>query len=151
MVRIACAVTLVFVVAGVADRVQGRQSPPRFEVASINKGKPPEDPILVSGGARRGNSWLAQSATLAMLIRAAYAPQFQMPGTIVGGPDWIDTDRFDIVARIDPSVSTETIREMAQALLAERFDLAVHRESRELPAYALVPAPLPRAAAAPHA
>src|SRR5687767_11624134 len=137
MGRIACAVALMVVVVDWAW-LHARQASPSFELASVNKGEPPANPILVVPGIRRGNSWVANDATLRMLIRAAYAPQFQTQGTIIGGPTWLDTDRFDITARIDPSVSADTVRLMAQALLADRFSLVVRRESRDLPVYALV-------------
>jgi uncharacterized protein (TIGR03435 family) len=137
MGRIACAVALMVVVVDWAW-LHARQASPSFELASVKKGEPPADPILVVPGIRRGNSWVANDATLRMLIRAAYAPQFQTQGTIIGGPTWLDTDRFDITARIDPSVSADTVRLMAQALLADRFSLVLRRESRDLPVYALV-------------
>ena len=138
MARIACLVALTLLIVDFAARLQAQQTPPRFEIASVKKVPPPTDPILVSPGGRRGDRWRATNATLRMLIRAAYAPQFQQEGTIVGGPAWLDTDRFDINASADPSISIESMRLMAQALLTERFQMAVRRESRELPAYVLV-------------
>ena len=138
MTRFASAVVLVVVVDWAAAWLHARQVSPSFEVASVSKGEPPADPILVAPGVRRGNSWVANDATLRMLIRAAYAPQYQTHGTIIGGPAWLDTDRFDITARVDPSAGPEAVRLMAQGLLAERFKLVVRRESRELPVYALV-------------
>ncbi len=55
-----------------------------------------------------------------------------------GGPAWLDSDRFDIVAKADATTSVEGIKSMLQALLAERFHLACHREDRPMRTYALV-------------
>lgn len=70
------------------------------------------------------------------LIRQAYGPlqDFQL----VGGPDWIDADRFDIEARLESPPSQPMMQAMLRQLLAERFGLRVHMESRELPIYELM-------------
>lgn len=70
------------------------------------------------------------------LIRQAYGPlqDFQL----VGGPDWIDADRFDIEARLESPPSQPMMQAMLRQLLAERFGLRVHTESRELPIYELM-------------
>ena len=52
-------------------------------------------------------------------------------------PDWGNSARFDVSARKDPTPSPEQRRECLQALLAERFKLSVHTETRQLPIYAL--------------
>jgi uncharacterized protein (TIGR03435 family) len=56
---------------------------------------------------------------------------------IVGGPKWVDHDRFSIVAKAPPNVSGEMMRPMIQSMLAERFQLAIHREEKLQPAYVL--------------
>jgi uncharacterized protein (TIGR03435 family) len=56
----------------------------------------------------------------------------------ITGPDWIETERFDIVAKFAPHSGADQLPLMLQALLADRFNLALHRETRELPMYALV-------------
>lgn len=57
---------------------------------------------------------------------------------IVGGPAWIDSDKFDIVAKAESNADKQQVRLMLQPLLGERFKLAVRRETRELPVYELV-------------
>jgi uncharacterized protein (TIGR03435 family) len=110
-----------------------------FEIASVKKSAPPgSGPTMIRVGARQGERWLADNATLRALIRSAYAPRYQMEGQIVGGPGWLDTDRFDIVGTMRASTSADEMRAMVQALLADRFKLVVHTETRELPVYALV-------------
>ena len=54
------------------------------------------------------------------------------------GPDALSTDRYDVVAKVPPNASKEQRMLMLQALLAERFKLVVHHETKELPIYTLV-------------
>jgi uncharacterized protein (TIGR03435 family) len=56
----------------------------------------------------------------------------------ISGPDWLETLRFDITAKVPEGASKEQILSMMQNLLATRFKMAVHRESKELPIYALL-------------
>jgi uncharacterized protein (TIGR03435 family) len=75
--------------------------------------------------------------TLRALVRAAYGDEgISMMTQVVGGPSWMDSDRFDIVATA-PSGSTINMK-MLQALLVERFGLASHRETREMPVFDMV-------------
>jgi uncharacterized protein (TIGR03435 family) len=79
------------------------------------------------------------NASLLACIQAAYG----IPGEgrpdyrIVGGPDWLTTERFDIDAKSDGPASREQMMQMLQTLLADRFKLKAHHETRELRAYAL--------------
>jgi uncharacterized protein (TIGR03435 family) len=54
------------------------------------------------------------------------------------GPGWLDTERFDITATMPPDTTKEQFRTMLQNLLAERFKLTIHRDTKELPVYSLV-------------
>jgi uncharacterized protein (TIGR03435 family) len=56
----------------------------------------------------------------------------------IAGPAWLDTERFDITATMPAETTKEQFRTMLQNLLAERFKLTIHRESKELPMYSLV-------------
>jgi bla regulator protein BlaR1 len=76
----------------------------------------------------------AANVEAGILIRFAYdLPEFQLSG----GPAWLSTDRFDIVASADGNPSIDEKRMMLRNLLAERFTLRTHTETRELPIYAL--------------
>jgi uncharacterized protein (TIGR03435 family) len=75
------------------------------------------------------------NANLRMLVRFAYNID---DAQIVGGPPWMNSDRYDIVAKGEGNATTDQLREMLQTLLADRFDLKVHRETKELPVYALL-------------
>jgi uncharacterized protein (TIGR03435 family) len=115
-------------------------SPPRpaFEVASIKKSPPPDSGgTFIIAGARQGDRWRTSNATLLRIIRSAYAPRYQMDGQIIGGPGWIDTDRFDVVATMNAAATGDEMRAMVVALLADRFAFASHTETRELSVFAL--------------
>src|SRR3984957_3565272 len=70
-----------------------------------------------------------------LLIQQAYGVRdFQ----IVGGPQWLGSERYDITAKPEGAASPEQVKVMIQGLLADRFKLQFHRETKELPTYALV-------------
>jgi uncharacterized protein (TIGR03435 family) len=69
-----------------------------------------------------------------MLLRAFPIQEAQL----VGGPGWLDTDRFDVVAKAGKATSDDDLRVMLQNLLIERFSIKLHVETRSLPIYALV-------------
>src|SRR5688500_6426913 len=79
---------------------------------------------------------LFQNAPLHILIEEAFRVRRYQ---IVGMPDWTEMERFDIEAAYDPA-SARLVPMMLQRLLADRFGLRVHRETRHLPIYALVKA-----------
>jgi uncharacterized protein (TIGR03435 family) len=84
----------------------------------------------------------ATNVTVKDLLRAAYGIEgFQLSDQIVGGPDWIETDRFDVAGRVDLNggpVPPSRLLEMLKTLLAQRFNASVRPEVRERPVYALV-------------
>jgi uncharacterized protein (TIGR03435 family) len=112
---------------------------PSFEVTSVKPTSAGPVSVGVWGGAGLsfipGGGFSATNVTLGSVIRLAYGLRdFQT----VGGPEWLDTDRFDIQARgPQGAVESEAPRRL-QSLLADRFALKVHRETRDGPMYALV-------------
>jgi uncharacterized protein (TIGR03435 family) len=81
-----------------------------------------------------GGRLTSQNAPLLMLIQNAYSVQaFQ----VVGGPEWVNTTGYDIEAKPEANTDRARMWLMLQTLLADRFKLALHRETRELPLYAL--------------
>jgi uncharacterized protein (TIGR03435 family) len=105
---------------------------PTFEVASVKPNSSGE--FGASFGGRPGQVTVRNSS-LRNIVRNTYGVQdFQ----IVGGPDWFDKDRFDITARAATEAPQGQMILMMQSLLAERFKLVVHMETRQLPMYALV-------------
>jgi uncharacterized protein (TIGR03435 family) len=104
-----------------------------FEVASVRPNNSGSTNSRLS--AQPGGRVTATNVTVRMLLRASYRLQ---PYQMVGGPAWLDSDRFDIVAKAEGDPDEEQLQLMLQSLLAERFGFAAHRETRELPVYALV-------------
>lgn len=141
------------VAIGILNTAQIRaplSAPLTFEVATIEPGREENRRMVqfVPGGGLR-----VSGATLKFLLALAYdIREFQ----ISGGPPWINSDRFDIAAKSehggsesapdDPQRMTdaqmkpslELVRQKLQALLADRFQLTLHHETKEEPTYALV-------------
>ena len=80
---------------------------------------------------------LTASAPLRVLMEAAYHVQDFL---IVGGPEWVKWDGYAVDAKASGNPGHAQMMLMLQSLLEGRFQLGVHRESREVPVYALVPA-----------
>ena len=111
------------------------QTPPRFEVASVKPRTPdPSMPPLVLPSV--GGRFLATNTPLRVLLSIAHGMQdFQ----IIGGPSWIDSSTFDITATI-PNGTPSTIPSivpMLQTLLADRFRLRTHTETKDGSIYVL--------------
>ena len=123
---------LVLFVAGV---VHGQPAAgPRFEVASI-KLTSPEQMKGPSGCATGHGRVNCSNVTLKRCIMGAYRIG---PNQISGGPDWLDSDHYEIVAKAEqPANDDGQLMDMLQTLLAGRFKLAIHHETRMLPAYVL--------------
>jgi bla regulator protein blaR1 len=107
----------------------------RFEVASIKRNNGDAQKAFVLQGYRPGGSFGGLNVTLGSVIRLAYGLQdFQM----AGAPKWVDTDRFDVEARGPQGATQSEVPRRLQSLLAERFALKAHMETRDHPIYALV-------------
>src|SRR5579883_2976385 len=106
----------------------------KFAVASIKLAAP--GPHFMFGVRHMpGGGFSANNVTLKRLIATAYDLRiFQLSG----GPGWIETERYNIEAKPDSPVGPNEWKEMLQNLLADRFHLAFHRETKELPVYTLV-------------
>jgi uncharacterized protein (TIGR03435 family) len=105
---------------------------PAFEVASI---KPSQDPPGSAVGILESKGRLsAKNVTLRRCVRGAYdVPEPQ----IIGGPKWVDQDRYSIEARATVPAGNHDLMLMLQTLLADRFKLVLHREQRVIPGYRL--------------
>ena len=116
-----------------------------YEVASIKPNKSGDNRIRLMV---TPDSLSATGATPQMLIVSAYG--IQDDHQISGAPDWLQSERYDIEAKMDSAIADELRKidsddqrraarqHMLQALLADRFKLTIHRESKELPIYTLV-------------
>jgi uncharacterized protein (TIGR03435 family) len=122
-----------------------RASDPAFGAASIKPSKATDfrrEEIKFLPGGRI----VATNYPLQVLIAGAYHLPYQSP-RLVGGPDWVRSDRYDLEASPDSEslpaglsaeVQRARMRLMLQRLLADRFQLTMRRETRELPVYAMV-------------
>jgi uncharacterized protein (TIGR03435 family) len=117
--------------------VHGQDTPLRltFDVASIKltKVKLDENKSLIRP-LSAGEGYSARNAPVRLLISAMYNVPM---GQITGGPDWLDTDGYDVEAKADHSYRSDDLRGMFQNLLADRFQLKFHKEMREGPVYVL--------------
>jgi uncharacterized protein (TIGR03435 family) len=104
-----------------------------FDVAAIKR----SDPSHV--GAQTyfapGGKFVALTAPLKSLVCFAYRLREHQ---VAGGPAWFESEPFDVTAKADEHASYDQLRTMVQSLLADRFQLKFHRETKEQPIYALV-------------
>jgi uncharacterized protein (TIGR03435 family) len=127
--------------------------PSAFAVASVRRNVSgigtcdPEHLYLTADGFRMTNCPLIAALFMAYVPADGAAMGFSTDGRVIGAPDWMRSDRYDIDARIDkadmaawqdPTAQKELLRAMMQSLLAERCKLSVHREMRAKPVYELV-------------
>ena len=126
---VVCGALAVIAAISLSGQTQPR---PKFEVASV---KPSSEQRFMAVRPLRGGR-LAATATVRMHIINAFG---LAPYQVVGGPAWIDSDRYAIDAKAEKSdASRADLMLMLQSLLEDRFQLRSHRETRDLPAYALV-------------
>lgn len=123
-----------------AGSLLSQTTKPSFDVASIKPNISGRD-----GGSAQAtpNGFSATNLTLSSLLNYAFRPPAGpfFNQQIIGGPDWMRTDHFDIQAKAGgkpSSLSREQIQLMMQSLLEDRFRLKTHREVRDLPVYDLV-------------
>ena len=133
------AMTVLLFFSLTAGAAQGDGSAAAFDVASVKPNKSGEPSVRFR--LQPGGRLTAQNAPVQSLITFAYAVQ---PFQLDGGPGWVRSDRFDITAKTDPEVpptppgTVGPIQLMMRSLLADRFKLKVHRETKDMPTYALV-------------
>lgn len=150
--RLALAVAAVAAVAGpVAGGSLATQSPAvvpsalAFGSASIKSADPRRGPnppelameagFLKGGIARNQDGRFSAESPVHVLIQAAYdVSSFQ----VAGGPSWVGLDRYEIHATAAGNTTPDQMRGMLQSLLADRFKLALRRETRTMPVYELV-------------
>lgn len=108
---------------------------PAFEVATIKPSNPdsPGKGININ----RARQFTTRNTTLSDLVTFAYGLH---PKQLVGAPDWVRKDKFDILAKPDADgmPNDKQIKTMMQKMLADRFQLAFHREKQDLSVYAIV-------------
>jgi len=141
------AAALLTAILAAASIIHAQTPAPHLEVATVR----PSDPAKEHLGLywRQPNGFKCEGMTLRGLISNAYAVTgSSVKGLIVGGPAWMASQAFDVQVKVDLSTVArwsklsqnavdEERRSVLRELLAERFQLKLHRESREMAAYAL--------------
>ena len=132
---ICCLVVAAAVVC--AEQNKGALGDPEFDAASVKRSYWPTAVRSPRTTFVQGRV-LAVNVTLRDLIQTAF--KVSLPAIqIVGGPEWMDSSRFDVTATA-PSVDIEGLRARLRRLLADRFSLAARSETRSLPAFRLIKA-----------
>jgi uncharacterized protein (TIGR03435 family) len=108
--------------------------PRTFEVASVKRAPPQLGKSFNSGIKLDPGRLTCTNISLKKLIYESYGVKDYQ----VSGPDWLDTEIYDIAATLPPGATGDDVLLMIQTLLAERFKLTLHRDSRDMPVYALV-------------
>ena len=132
----AAALLLVLPVASATVRAIVQAVPsdlPAFDVASIKRNRSGE--FVGSFGFEVGGRLAVVNNAVQNLVRAAYGVQTYQ---ILGAPDWVTSERYDVSARAEGSPSRDQMALMLRRLLLERFKMVARQETREIPIYALV-------------
>jgi uncharacterized protein (TIGR03435 family) len=121
--------------AGVAFG-QGPETAPKFEIADVHAAAKTTNSwnTFVRPPVARGGRYEIRNAAMVDLIRLAFGFDNDK---ILGGPNWLELDRFDITAKMPADTGAEAQKQMLQALLEDRLKLQTHKESRPLPTYVL--------------
>lgn len=133
------ALDMLLAAAFVASGVAAQSAEPRFEVASVKPAEPGRPQGVWTDGSP--GRIRIQRLTLKALIAGSY----EIRGFQVFGPGWIDSERYDIMAKLPDEAAKlgekerwSQVHSMERSLLADRFQLAAHRETRDLPVLTLV-------------
>src|SRR5262249_34228341 len=89
----------------------------------------------------RNGRYEIKNATMLDLVRTAYGFN---PDTILGGPNWLELDRFDVIAKVAEGADTDAQKAMLQSLLEDRFTLVARKETKPVPTWVLTAGKQPR-------
>jgi uncharacterized protein (TIGR03435 family) len=123
-------------IASFAAFSQASPARPEFEVASVKPSVEADTPMgNISRGLHIDGAMVSfNGMPLTWYIHYAYTVKEDQ----VSGPDWLKSERFDVVAKLPAGAAREQIPAMVQALLADRFKLTLHKDSKESSVYALI-------------
>lgn len=120
----------------------GLPDQPKFEIADIHNSPRSSSPnVFMRSGFYRGGRYEVRSATMVDLIGLAYGVDNDK---VFSGPNWLELDRFDVIAVAPANTRPDSVKMMLQNLLADRFKLAVHVDKKEMPTYALTAGKQPK-------
>jgi uncharacterized protein (TIGR03435 family) len=109
------------------------ETKPAFEIADVHA-SPPSRISVMRGPLLRNGRYEIRHATMVDLIRTAWSVDAIR---VVGGPNWLEDDTFDVIAKVPAGTTLEAAKPMLQSLLADRFQLAVRNDTKPVLAYAL--------------
>jgi len=110
-----------------------------FEVASVKPAAPQTDGrIMVRMGGGPGTPDPGQLNYSNVSLKQVISNAYNVKAYQVSGPDWLDSQRYDIIAKVPEGVTKEQFNLMLQHLLAERFALELRHETKDFPLYELV-------------
>src|SRR5689334_6015686 len=112
---------------------QSTDPQPAFAVADVHVS--PRTATTVMRVALRAGRYEIRNATMVDLIRTAYTVDADK---VLGGPSWLEYDRFDVAALVPPNTTTETAKPMLRTLLVDRFKLAVRNDTKPAAGHVLV-------------
>jgi uncharacterized protein (TIGR03435 family) len=136
MRRVLAALAVVVFGSG-AGYTQTPGNTPKFDAADISvraRTGTTNQPVM-TGGVLRGGRYDLRNATMVDLVATAYSITDR--DLIVGGPAWLERDRFDIAAKAPQGTSPDNLRLMLQELLSDRFKLVTHKDARPMGGYVL--------------
>ena len=107
---------------------------PKFDVADVHASTTWRGFVQNFGGVVRDGRYINRDATMLNLIREAYGVSEDV---VAGGPNWLEADLFDVIAKVPAGTTPATANLMLQALLADRFGLVVRHETHPVPRYIL--------------
>src|SRR5262245_42133711 len=110
---------------------QSKEPPPVFEVADVHvsvRSTPDTQTVFHAG------RYELRGASMLDLIRTAYTLD---PEYVLGGPPWLEFNRFDVIAKAPSDTPPQTLKLMLQTPLADRFKLVVHKDTKPIAGYAL--------------
>ena len=117
----------------IGARAQTAAPGPRFELTEIHPTPHTATPYM-TGGMLHGNRYQLHNASLVEMIALAYGLDTD---NVLGGPAWLDLDRFDVTAMAPRGTSADQAKLMLRALLTDRFNLRLHDDKHPMPSYVM--------------
>jgi uncharacterized protein (TIGR03435 family) len=132
-----------FVLACAVSRAQSPDKSLTFDAASIKHAEPPtpngQGFVMFRGpSGGPGTKDPGRISYPYMNLKSILMIAYDVKNYQINGPQWLDTERFDVTATMPPDTTKEQFKIMLQNLLIERFKMTVHKESKEMPMYSLV-------------
>jgi uncharacterized protein (TIGR03435 family) len=128
------------VLLGQAPPVERANAGFEFEAASIRPAAPQPGTFAAGPFGGPGSNDPSRIRGINLTLKALLMRAYNLRYEQIAGPQWIESDHYDLVATVGPGATREQVNRMLQNLLTERFKLIFHHETRDLPVYELVQA-----------